>query len=107
MTMEKTARFDEATTREIGIRLTRLLDERRSVLRDIEPRAIVSVDPVAYQTAASHRAVVTLIADALERLHTGTYGDCVGCGNAIAPARLDAVPYAAACIACQSRAETA
>ncbi|MEH3090207.1 MAG: TraR/DksA family transcriptional regulator [Microbacterium arborescens] len=107
MAMEKTARIEGQATRDIEMRLTGLLEERRSALRDIEPHASPSIDPVAFQTAASHRAVITLAGDAIERLRAGTYGDCIGCGNAIAPARLEAVPYAAACIDCQSRAETA
>ncbi|MDF2916668.1 TraR/DksA family transcriptional regulator [Microbacterium sp. NPDC006705] len=102
--MEKTA---DATSSDVRMRLEALLAERRELLQDIEPRAVPSVDPVAYQTAASHRATITLITEALDRVDAGSYGRCVGCGRAIAPARLEAVPYAPACIECQSRAETA
>jgi DnaK suppressor protein len=35
---------------------------------------------------------------ALERIANGTYGLCVTCGKAIAPERLEAVPYAARCV---------
>ena len=41
------------------------------------------------------------VESALERLDGGTYGDCVRCGRPIAPARLDALPWAAHCIDCQ------
>ena len=37
---------------------------------------------------------------ALERLMSGEYGDCVTCGEDIAPARLDFDPAAAVCIDC-------
>jgi RNA polymerase-binding transcription factor DksA len=37
---------------------------------------------------------------ALGRLEDGTYGECVRCGSAIAPARLEARPEAALCIEC-------
>lgn len=37
---------------------------------------------------------------ALERIAAGTYGECVRCGEAIAPARLEARPEAALCIDC-------
>ena len=37
---------------------------------------------------------------ALERLDAGTYGECMGCGEDIAPARLDFDPAAAVCITC-------
>ncbi len=40
---------------------------------------------------------------ALVRLATGTYGRCTSCGNAITPARLEAMPAAAKCISCASK----
>lgn len=42
---------------------------------------------------------------ALQRLDEGTYGICARCGNAIAPDRLEALPYATYCITCQSEIE--
>jgi RNA polymerase-binding protein DksA len=38
---------------------------------------------------------------ALSRLEAGSYGTCVRCGRAIAPERLEAIPWAAHCIDCQ------
>jgi DnaK suppressor protein len=40
---------------------------------------------------------------ALRRLDDGSYGICVNCGAAIAPARLAARPAAATCITCAAR----
>jgi DnaK suppressor protein len=37
---------------------------------------------------------------ALARIQDGTYGECVRCGEEIAPARLEARPEAALCIDC-------
>jgi RNA polymerase-binding transcription factor DksA len=87
--------------------LERELDERLAVLQDLAPYAVPSVDPVAFQTAASHRVAVEQITAALNRLAKGTYGLCTRCGEQIAPARLEVLPYAAACIECQSRADAA
>jgi len=42
---------------------------------------------------------------ALKRLAAGTYGHCEACGNPIDRARLEALPYAARCVKCQSRLE--
>ncbi|MCW3063009.1 MAG: hypothetical protein JWN32_181 [Solirubrobacterales bacterium] len=39
---------------------------------------------------------------ALAKLDEGTYGRCDACGEAIAPARLDAMPDAVLCVACAS-----
>ena len=41
---------------------------------------------------------------ALRRLDEGRYGICAGCGEAIAPARLAALPAAILCIECAARA---
>jgi RNA polymerase-binding transcription factor DksA len=40
---------------------------------------------------------------AIIRLSEGTYGQCERCGQAIPPARLEAMPTARLCIACASR----
>ena len=43
-----------------------------------------------------------LVDAALARLDAGDYGTCVRCGRPIAPARLDALPWAAHCIRCRA-----
>ena len=43
---------------------------------------------------------------ALRRLDAGTYGDCIDCGNVIAPARLRVQPAALRCAACQAAVES-
>jgi RNA polymerase-binding protein DksA len=50
--------------------------------------------------------ILSQIEDALAKLDAGTYGACDHCGGRIADARLEALPYATLCIACQSRLET-
>ncbi|PWU06041.1 MAG: TraR/DksA family transcriptional regulator [Terriglobia bacterium] len=42
---------------------------------------------------------------ALERIEDGTYGVCADCEEAVSPARLAAVPWAALCIHCQNAAD--
>ena len=42
---------------------------------------------------------------ALARIEDGIYGECVRCGDDIAPARLEARPEAALCIDCARAAE--
>jgi DnaK suppressor protein len=46
------------------------------------------------------------ILSALERIRSGDYGTCEECGDPIHPKRLEAVPWATLCVACQSMAET-
>lgn len=45
--------------------------------------------------------------DALHRIEVGTYGECVNCGNEIALTRLEAIPWARLCVACQQLHEEA
>ena len=45
------------------------------------------------------------IDEAMIRLEEGTYGTCADCGQEIAEARLQAVPFAALCRDCQQREE--
>ena len=54
--------------------------------------------------AGSHREIEAIQA-ALKRIDNGTYGTCIACGQPIAPARLEALPYAVNCMVCASRAE--
>ncbi len=54
-------------------------------------------------TTAAARSVAASIADvdrALAKLAEGTYGRCDVCGRPIGAERLDAVPWAALCVAC-------
>ncbi|MCA9189133.1 MAG: TraR/DksA C4-type zinc finger protein [Pirellulaceae bacterium] len=46
------------------------------------------------------------ISAALARIKDGTYGLCTACGSRIGQARLDALPYAAFCIACERQLES-
>jgi len=43
------------------------------------------------------------VSDALRRLENGTYGICPECESPISTKRLDAVPWARYCVACQER----
>ena len=49
--------------------------------------------------ATSH---LDLVDAALARLDGGTFGTCLRCGEPIPPGRLEALPWAANCIACQT-----
>lgn len=51
------------------------------------------------QSALLEREIAQ-VRGALSRLESGDYGVCVSCGEEIAPARLEAMPEAAQCLAC-------
>src|SRR5579859_3110946 len=48
---------------------------------------------------------VAQIDSALAKMEAGTYGKCDQCGQPIATARLEAIPYATLCVSCQDRVE--
>jgi DnaK suppressor protein len=109
----------------------RLQDERRAVLEAIdnihhenpgslsdeteEPSfqdnhlgdvATVTFDREMASTLEENSTHVLVAIDAaLARLEQGTYGSCETCGGQIAPARLEAIPWATKCIDCKRRDE--
>lgn len=52
-------------------------------------------------------ALLREVSAALQRLNAGCWGVCCECGEAIPPARLAALPWAANCRECQEQAEMA
>lgn len=74
--------------------------------RDWEEQAIdIENEESLEHQAALVEAEIASVRRALRRVHDGTYGECVQCGEAIAPARLEARPEAALCIECARRFE--
>jgi DnaK suppressor protein len=47
--------------------------------------------------------ILQAIEEALVRLEKGTYGVCRDCGEPIAPARLNAIPWTRVCITCKEK----
>ena len=57
------------------------------------------------QLAEVESRELSSIENALERMRTGQFGLCEGCGIKIPVARLNALPYATSCITCQRESE--
>jgi DnaK suppressor protein len=58
---------------------------------------------------AAHGRLVALLAEvrrAQAKRDDDSYGTCDDCGDPVAPARLEALPWATRCIGCQGRAST-
>ena len=47
--------------------------------------------------------ILQAIEEALWRIEKGTYGICRDCGEPIAPARLNAIPWTRVCITCKEK----
>lgn len=86
--------------------LSMLRELREQSSGDVVDAALDSVqDEISSQLADFESRELACIENALEKMRTGEYGICEGCGNKIPLARLNALPYATACIDCQREAE--
>lgn len=47
--------------------------------------------------------ILQAIEEALYRMEKGSYGICRDCGDPIAPARLEAIPWTRVCISCKQK----
>ena len=47
--------------------------------------------------------ILQAIEEALYRMEKGNYGECLDCGEAVAPARLNAIPWTRMCITCKEK----
>lgn len=59
----------------------------------------------AFQFASTEGRLLLDLDEALRRLYRGEYGTCESCGNAIAKARLEAMPTARLCRDCKEKEE--
>jgi DnaK suppressor protein len=88
---ERLRRLDE-------IAVERTPDQMDQLRQDSERElAIANLD----RESRLHR----LVRAALERIAEGGYGTCTNCEEAIAPARLSAVPWTPFCLDCQEAAD--
>jgi len=60
----------------------------------------LQVQAMAEAQAARRRAEIERIDRALQRIASGDFGFCLGCGEEIAPKRLDWDPAVATCVNC-------
>jgi RNA polymerase-binding transcription factor DksA len=95
---------------------SRLMQERSTVITRIEAVSrhdiVIDSDGVPAGDFESESALATMldsrlgeIERALTRLADGTYGQCENCLQPIPPRRLEALPFATLCVACQSMAD--
>lgn len=86
--------------------LTLLKEPRSESPGDLVDAAYDSAqDEISSQLAEVESRELANIENALDRMKAGTYGLCEVCSCKIPMARLDALPYATMCIACQRELE--
>ena len=98
----------------LGTRTT-LLERRRQAMADEdellgvrEPdwedeAAAVTAATVLHSIGEKERRVLARIQASLDRIDSGTYGECVDCRGAIGEGRLRAIPEADRCARCAAR----
>lgn len=58
---------------------------------------------IALKLKQTDAKILQAIEEALKRIDKGTYGACRDCGEPIAPARLNAIPWTRVCITCKEK----
>lgn len=82
-----------------------MADETNNEDRSAETTAMAIERDMDLSTEEKIREMITNVDAALELIDKGSYGVCVSCGEAIPAGRLEIVPYATRCVACQRRQE--
>jgi DnaK suppressor protein len=108
--MEKYRRLLEEKKSSLSAELvkTRSAEEETTeeATQDIADRAVSSYTrEFLYSLTDTERVTLLQIDDALARIESGTYGQCVNCGSPMIEKRLVAVPWTPYCLACQELAE--
>ena len=58
-----------------------------------------------FSQSNNERFLLQLVEEALKRLDSGGFGECVHCGGEMQQKRLEAVPWARHCVPCQEKQE--
>jgi DnaK suppressor protein len=74
--------------------------------QDIADRASQSyTKEFLFHQSNNERQLLQMVEGALSRIHEGSFGQCISCGEEINPKRLEAVPWTRHCIVCQEKLE--
>jgi DnaK suppressor protein len=74
---------------------------------DVADQAVFSYQKeMIFTQGTEGHSQLSLVRLALERLHDGSFGECLQCGQPIGDKRLEALPWTPYCIACQEKIET-
>ncbi len=74
---------------------------------DVADQAVFSYQKeMLFSQGTEGHSQLSLVRLALERLHEGTFGECLHCGHPIGDKRLEALPWTPYCIECQEKIET-
>ena len=98
MLVSKQAELMGGRTNRDDIAIERSADQADEIQGALDRELII-------RTLDSKATILRSVASAAQRITDGTFGICVSCGDDISPKRLEAVPWAAYCVACQEAAD--
>ena len=106
MDKAKIAKFEDILTKkrdDLNRSLSRTEDRQETDFgRDEADRATASMSrEMTFQQKAQERGLLMLVDAALGRIRSGSFGECLNCGQEIGANRLTAVPWSRYCITCQ------
>lgn len=90
------------TNAELKQKLQQMLRDRRVSREQQAGEDPADVDPTVARVRAREAFEIE---EAIEKLISGTYGECSDCGDLIEKRRLKARPFATRCVHCASKAE--
>lgn len=89
---------------------TAVEEGRRTVAEDtLDPadQAVLSYHKeMIFSQGTEVHAQLFMVRLALERIHEGSFGECMHCGSTIGEKRLEALPWTPYCIDCQEKLES-
>ena len=95
----------QALIAEAGAEIRDLTDEKESLADVIDIASMESNREFTLRLRDRERSLIRKIQQALARIDTGEYGQCLTCGEPITEKRLIARPVALQCIDCKTEAE--
>jgi DnaK suppressor protein len=94
----KRAEASRTLTRREGLRIERTADA-------LDETQFAAARELSTRTLERESGVLREVRAALDRIADGTYGACLECEEEIGPKRLEAMPWATLCIACQEEVD--
>jgi len=95
----------QALLAEAGAEIRDLTDEKESLADVIDIASMESNREFTLRLRDRERSLIHKIQQALSRIDSGEYGECLTCGEPISEKRLIARPVAQQCIDCKTEAE--
>jgi DnaK suppressor protein len=104
--LDKRDALTQAMRQQLGQSLTDEQQRRLEAAMDSGDQALVDLErEMGISLQEMRNRERQLVEEAIISLKEGSYGECAECGEEISEKRLEALPFARLCVACQSKRE--